>query len=531
VDAWFSMTTQAVALLRPRRLALVATAATAIAGIAVIYAARWGPDWPAQEFRAWIAVHEGLSTWTARWYGGAALPGYSILYPPLAAVAGGAGGVGLIAVVVSSWAAAGLAPQGRARAVAYSGVVAISLVECLLIGEVPFLLGVALGVGAFRALVRERPAWTVFVLAVLSSLATPLTGAFLVLIMPACAAAISRRRSLALAGGLTGPGVAVTVGGAAGPFPMPWLLFVSMLAFVLLVLVLSPPEQRGLRVFALCYLLAAILLFVVPNPIGGNLARLGKLLAMPLACHFLTVDRLWLRTRAAVVFALAFLWPTAPFAGSIAHGADDPSRTGRFYSGLLDYLRQHDAGTGRVEIPFTREHWEAFWVAKQIPIARGWERQTDYRYNDVLYQPLTPAIFRRWLTSNAVDYVALPDVPIDVGGSAEARLLRNAPSYLEPVWHDVHWKVWRVRGATPLVTGPAVLRDLDPSSMDLHFRHAGTAEVRVRYDTLWQVSAGHGCVAGTPDGWIDVAASAPGDVELSAGLNGSLLTRGTSCRR
>jgi hypothetical protein len=504
------------------------TACTAIASTFVIYSARWGPDWPAQEFRAWIAVHEGLSAWTSRWYGGSALPGYSILYPPLSTILG-AGGVGLLAVLAGSWAAAGLAPRGRARAAVYSGVVAVNLVECLVIGQIPFLLGVAFGIAAFRALVRGRPWWVVFVLAAMSSLATPLTGAFLLLIMPACVVAVSRRRSMAFAGGLVGPGAAWAVGGAAGPFPMPWLLFVSTLAFIVLVLVLSPPGHRGLRIFALCYLLAVALLFVVPNPIGGNLARLGKLLAMPLACHFLTVDRTWLRLRAAVVFTLAFLWPTVPFLGSIAHGANDPSQTRQFYTGMLNYLQQHQAGAGRVEIPFTREHWEAFWVAKQLSIARGWERQTDYRYNEVLYRPLTPKSYRQWLTSNAVDYVALPDVPIDVGGSAEARLLRNAPSYLKPVWHGAHWKVWRVRAAAPLVTGPAVLGDLDPASMDLNFRRAGTAEVQVRYDPLWQVSAGNACVTGTPDGWIDVAAAKPGTIELSAGLNTNMLTRGSTC--
>jgi hypothetical protein len=522
------MTTPALGARRGGLLPVVATVCTAIVGVVVIYAARWGPDWPAQEFRAWIAVHDGLSAWTSRWYGGSALPGYSILCPPLSKVLG-AGGVGVLAVVAASWAAAGLAPKTRWRAIAYSMVVTLNLVEALVIGQIPFLLGVAFGVAAFRALLNDRHWSVVLVLAILSSLATPLTGAFLLLVMPACVVSLGRSRSLLLAGGLAGPVVALALGGAAGPFPMPWLLFASTVAFTVLVIVLSPREHRGLRVFAACYLVAAIMLFIVPNPIGGNLARLGKLLAMPLACRYLLIDRPWWRVRAAVVTALAVMWPTVPFIGSIAHGANDPSQSRQFYSGMLAYLHQHDTGTGRVEIPFTREHWEAFWVAKHVLIARGWERQTDYRYNQVLYQPLTPRTYKRWLSANAVDYVALPDVPIDVGGSAEARLLTDAPPYLNPVWHDAHWQVWQVRGAAPIVTGAAVLSDFDPSSMDLRFARPGRAEVKVRYDPLWEVSAGTACLAETSDGWIDVTAARPGKVELSAAVNGNVLSGGSTC--
>ncbi len=526
--AWHAMTAAALEVRRARGRALAVTAGTALCGVVVVSMARWGPDWPAQEFRAWIAVHDGLSAWTARWYGGSALPGYSILYPPLAKLVG-AGGVGLASVVSAAWAAMGLAPRDPRRARWYAFAVGMNLVETLVIGQVPFLLGTAFGVLAFRSLVRGRHWAIVLALATLSSLATPLTGAFLVLVLPACAASIGTRRALALTGGLVGPVCALGLGGAAGPFPMPWLLFAATISFCVLTGLLAPPEHRGLRVLACCYLLATIVVFVVPNPIGGNLARLGKLIALPLACHFLAVERPWLRARAAIVATLAFLWPTVPFLGSVAHGANDPSQAESFYSGMISYLQHHRSDAGRVEIPFTREHWEAYWLARRVSIARGWERQTDYRYNAVLYRPLTPTAYRSWLVANAVDFVALPDVPIDVGGAAEARLLRRPPPYLEPVWHDAHWQLWRVRDPAQLVVGAAALRDFDASSIDLNFAHSGSAEVRMRYDPLWHVSAGRACITESPTGWIDVRAARAGPVGLNATVNGQVLVGGDHC--
>lgn len=510
-------------------MALGVTACTAIAGIAVVTLARWGPDWPAQEFRAWIAVHDGLSAWTPRWYGGSALPGYSVLYPPLAAVAGAAG-IGLAAAVLAAWAASAFAPRARPRAIVYSVGVAANLVETLLIGQVPFLLGTAFGVLAFRAFVRGRSAWLVLLFAVLTSLATPLAGALLVLVLPACAASGGLRRALPLAGGLVGSVVALAVGGASGPFPMPWLLLVSMAGFAALVVALTPRGNRPLRVFAGCYLLAAVVLFLVPNPIGGNLARLGKLVALPLAAHYLGFDRFWLRARALVVAVAAMLWPTVPFVTSAVNGADDPSRTQQFYAGLVDYLSTQRFGAGRVEIPFTREHWETYWVAQHVPIARGWERQTDYLYNAVLYRPLTADAYRHWLTANAVHYVALPDVPIDDGGSAEAQLLAHPPGYLQPVWRDAHWQVWRVRHAAPLVTGAARLRHAGPSSLVIRFRHAGTAVVKVRYDSMWQADGVGSCVAPTPANWLEVRALHAGTVDLQASLSGRLFSATSDCQ-
>ena len=48
----------------------------------------------------------------------------------------------------------------------------------------------------------------------------------------------------------------------------------------------------------------------------------------------------------------------------------------------------------RIEIPFTRFHWETYVVAPRYPLARGWERQLDIKDNPLFYSgPLTAATY------------------------------------------------------------------------------------------------------------------------------------------
>jgi hypothetical protein len=526
-----------------RRRTLATPVATVLLGLAVVLLARWGPDWPAQEFRAWQAAHDGLTAWTSRWYSGEALAGYSVLYPILGAVFG-AGAIGIAATAVASWAAASLAPPDKVRARCYALAVAVCLTQSLLIGQVPYLLGVAFGLVAVRSLVimgsdaepgvrpGARSAVLTGLCAAACSLSSPLSGASLLLATPALALVYGWRRVGPMAGAAIGIAVSSVLGGASGPFPFEWLSLMGVLIFCALTLVLSGPDQRALRVFALCYLCAAVALFLFKNPIGGNAARVGKLIALPLAVRFATLPRGLLR-RAAVGLAIigAVVWPSVAFASSIMRGAGDPSQRSEYFNGLLRFLRTQDTTGGRLEVPMMREHWEALWIARAFPIARGWERQSDLLYNAVLYHPISASRYHQWLTSNAVSLVALPDAPIDYGGRAEAQLLRRPPAYLRPIWHDRHWQVWRVADAQPLVAGPATLTALSASSVSVDFTRPGTAVVRIHASPLWHVTEGHGCVDATDTGWLRVRANRPGPLTLEAEVNAGLLAGQNTCRR
>jgi len=488
---------------------------TLLAGTFVVIAARLGPDWPAQEFRTWLARHAGLQAWNDQWYGGHALPGYSVLFPPIAYVLG-AGATGLIAATVTAWLAPRLvaSPGGRAEG-PFGIAVALCLVGNLLIGQVPFLLGTAFGLGALLAVRRERST-VALVLAAACSLSSPLAGLFLLLAGVSWIADLGWRRALPLAAAGIGSLVSAALGGGAGRFPCDWYDVGGVLIFAALTLLFAPAHLAVLRRFALLYAATTIALFLVPNAVGGNMSRLGRLVALPIAAYVLVRHQRRLRLL-AVALVPALIWQFLPVTSAIARASGDPSSNVTYYTGLMRFLGTQDPAAGRLEVPFTREHWEAARVAPAFPIARGWERQLDVQYNSALYQPLTAASYRAWLDSSAVALVALPDAPLDYGGQAEAQLLQHPPPYLRLIWHDAHWRVWRVVNAQPLVSGAGVsLTQLDSSSFQLNFQAPTTAIVRIRASNLWRIDNGAGCLLTGADDWLRLRAFAPGLVTAHA---------------
>ena len=484
----------------------------------VVLLARLGPDWPAQEFRAKLARDVGLTAWNNQWYGGHALPSYSLLYPPVAALFGAAF-TAVLAAVGCTWLVTRLLPPVDAGRRWFGVAAAVAIGGDVFLGQVPFLLGLFFGLAALVAVLAARPSWrastTVALLAAMCSLASPLAGLFLLLASFAWTLEVRGRKALPLGAAIAGPVLSIVVGGSGGPFPFPWNGLLALLAFVSATLVFVPRRYTLMRRFVIVYALAAVAFFVVPNPVGGNVIRLAQLFAVPMAVWIVARHR---RTLAVFAVGLAALfWQLYPVASAAARAAGDPSVNAAYFTGLLHFLATQDAANGRVEIPLTREHWEAAVVAPAFPIARGWERQTDYQYDEILYKPLTAGSYRRWLASAGVALVALPDAPIDYGGQAERTLLAHPPRYLIPVWHNAHWTVWRVAGAQPLVSGPATLTHLGTSSFRLDFTAPGVAVVRVRMSTLWQVDGDTGCVLPEQgDGWVHVRASVAGELNVQA---------------
>jgi hypothetical protein len=158
-----------------------------------------------------------------------------------------------------------------------------------------------------------------------------------------------------------------------------------------------------------------------------------------------------------------------------------------------------------------------------VPLARGWVRQIDTLDNPLFYNDsLTGTQYHDWLLANGVTWVALPDVPLDYSALAEARLLSAGQPYLEPVWHNGHWRVLKVADTPGLVTGPATVTALQPNRVTLNATSAGTVMLRVRYTSLWTVESGAACVRTADDGWTRVVVRR---VELTA----SLLHRASDC--
>ena len=221
------------------------------------------------------------------------------------------------------------------------------------------------------------------------------------------------------------------------------------------------------------------------------------------------------------------IWHFEPIVPALA-SRGDPAAKSSYYTGLLDYLKGHDQPFGRLEIPFTRSHWEARYVAPAMPLARGWERQLDLRYNAILYsKDLNQATYHEWLVENGVRWVALPSEPLDASSEGELKVIRSQPVYLQPVWHDANWQLWAVSGSDGLTTGPATM-----SKLTRRFVHpalqrspatrwcASTATRTGRSPARAKSSASPrpACINSTAEGWTSVTSSGTGDVTVVSRL-------------
>jgi hypothetical protein len=189
-------------------------------------------------------------------------------------------------------------------------------------------------------------------------------------------------------------------------------------------------------------------------------------------------------------------------------------------------LRDHAAAAVRIEVPFTRSHWEAAWLAPHVELARGWERQLDKRYDEELESSsLTAAGYRRWLDHDGVSYVALPDVPFDQSSDAEVRLIRGGLPYLREQLHTAHWRVFKVLGASPIVTSLGAdgwsggmagwLTALGIDSFRLRLPAAGRYLVKVHYTPYWTVTGGTGAVGQGPGGFTEVRVARAGALTVA----------------
>jgi hypothetical protein len=522
--------------------------------------------------------------WDPGWYGGTYPLNYSVVYPLLA----GHLGLWVLAGISAAAAAAcfdrlvlahfGRRPFG-------SWYFAVSTLVEVAIGQLPMLAGEAFGLGALLALHHRRRsegatrtalAVAGLAMGVLAALSSPVAGAFVALALVAWGLADlaggtakrgPRTRSglLELSGGALALGCTAALslvfpGAGHFPFGQGDLAVVLLISALLAAPLLRPP--LALRTGAWLYGLASVALFAVRNQVGDNDARLAAYIGVPLALCFLgpgaasSLDALRGRARggfgarpgakgrfgpaggwpgrrpafaaaaATVAGGLLVAWHWSPVLESFDQAANGAASQPGFYSPLINELeRLSGPGPVRVEIPPTRHHWEAAYVAPQFPLARGWERQLDLAYNPIFYTAgsLSGASYQAWLVANGVSYVALPSgVAIDYAGVGEAALLRSGDDRgLEVVWRSRTWELWRVSGSSGLASGAARVTSLGPGSVDVKFSRPSTSEVKVRWSRYWSLpaSAAKGaCLSRAPGGWVRLSVAKPGQVSLHISL-------------
>jgi hypothetical protein len=509
--------------------------AVALSSLLALAMLLWNPqvgDLAAQVFRTELFQHAGLAIWNGSWYGGHYTLTYSFLFPPLASLLGPQL-VGTVSVVASSYFFDRLVRDRWGAPARWATLwFAAGVVTLLADGQLTFALGVACGLAALRCLQlrRDKPA---FAAAAACALSSPVAAAFLAGIV--LVGVLERGR----------PVNRVAVGAAAialglvllpnlafpesGQFPFAFSSYVAIPLFcggALFVTRGLGDEERQLRWALIGYVLAATLLLLAPNPLGGNAVRLGALFGGPVLAAVMLARRPRLDALSVVVLSLAMAgglyWQVTASVSQIARSVGDPSTSREYFQPPAHWLRAH-GGTGvRVEVPPTANHWESAYLATQFELARGWLRQLDTTRDDIFYDNesrLTAAAYEHWLHRNAISYVALPDAPLDYSSVAERGLILSAPPYLHLRWTSSHWRIYAVRDPQPLVEpmGASAARTLwvGRQGFGLDVSRPGDFLVRVNFTPYWSIARGAGCLLRHGE-WTIARASHPGILRVSA---------------
>ena len=503
--------------LSPERLAPVLAAAL-VAAIYLLLDLRTG-DLAAHLYSADLFAREGFTIWNGNWYGGHHTPAYSVLFPPLAHVLtpqiAGALAAVAAAALFEPLARSQFGDRARWGALWFGFAVGVTLFT----GRLPFLFGVAVGLGALLALQRERLVIAA-VLAVACSLASPVAGLFLALGALAYEVVARTRSGAVLAGLAVAAPVLMSAAFPEGGFqPFTFRSYAAVPIFCALLFVILPREQKTLRVGALLYALAATAAYLIDTPMGNNAVRLAELFGGALVVCFLPW-RYELRLRrgqVAILLVALAAWPLYPTVRDVIKNLDDESTEASYYDPLLDFLEREGREPGRIEIPFTRAHFEAYEVARQWPIARGWQRQLDIERNRLFYGGvLNDLTYATWLSENGVRYVALPDAPLDSSARKEKELIEREPEYLRQRWASEHWRVYEVVLPHPLLIegdgADITLTSLRSDEFTLDVREPGEALVRAAWTRYWEPRSG--CVE--RDGhWTRVTAVKPGPLRVT----------------
>ncbi|MEV1061511.1 hypothetical protein AB0I92_30040 [Micromonospora chalcea] len=546
-----------------------------------------GSDLSAQVARAdFFAAHPAALV-DLRWYGGVHPWGYSLVSPPLMALLGVrvTGALALLASATAF--AALLVRTRVPRPLLGSLVGVVTIAGNLVSGRVTYALGVAFGLAALLALTvparraaagvhasgtdadagaagaaaapagaaagpagtgagpagagasaapggigAGRSVWAAVaavVAALLASAASPVAGLFVGLV--GVALLLSRRYA---------DGLLLAVP-AAGPLAVTGLLFGeggwmnistadTVHAVVTSLLVAALVAYRPVRVGALLSAAGVLASALLPTPVGLNATRLVVMFALPLLAAAaapparLGIPRLPRTAGAAGLAALLAVvcWWQPPVVTADLRSADDPTAEPAYYAPLRAELARRGL-TGRVEVPPTRNYWEAARMG-EVPLARGWLRQADIDRNPLFFTtvpgadgtgiPLTPVTYRDWLADNAVQYVAVPDAEFSWVGRSEAELVETGLPYLTEVWSDRHWKLYAVADPTPLVGAPGELISQDGASITFRAPAPGPIPIRVRH-TPW-LTASHNATVIRDGKWTTVTVPRAGTYTLTS---------------
>lgn len=524
-----------------------------------LYAIWWaflatgGGDLAAQDAWADFASQHGRSAYNLFWYGGMHTANYSLISPYLMAAVG-VRTVTVVSGLAASWLAAVLVTRtGIRRPLGPALLCSLALWCNVASGRTTFALGIALGLAACVLLTRERRLFLVAAYAALATMASPVAGLFLAVV----GAAFLVVRDWWRAGGLMVP-PALVVGVTMRFFPftgeqlMPPSRIWPPVLLGLAVATLAPRSWRIARWSGVVYAAGTVVTYLVPSPVGTNVERFAELFAPAvLLAVLLTAPRVrstgeggssvqagggWARPRSGaanrhrprpfgalsrsgrnlLILALVFSvsWVGKKTVDDLQVSTVVPAWA-HDTEPVVHTLEGLGSGRTRVEAVPARDHREAAELAPHINLARGWNRQLDMERARLFYDgTFSASTYRAWLDHWAVGFVVLPEATPDGYAKDEATLVRyRRPAWLQPVWRDAHWRVYRVRDAVPLVSEPGTVVRTTSADLVVRVSRAGPVTVRVAYSP-W-LRADGGCLAKDGDFTL-LSVPAAGEYRISS---------------
>ncbi|WP_106972384.1 DUF2029 domain-containing protein [Streptomyces yerevanensis] len=510
---------------RRHRVPLLATLPTVpLYGLWFAFLATGGGDLAAQEAWAQFVSRHGDSAYSLFWYGGMHTANYSLISPYLMATFG-VRTVTVAAGLLATWLAAVLLVRTGIRRPLGPALLASLALWCnVASGRTTFALGVAFGLAALVPLTRERRLPLAVAYAALATMASPVAGLFLVVAGAGYVLVRDWGRAAAL---IAPPFVVVAVTTLLFPFKgehlMPAARIWPPVLFGVVLLVFAPRRWWVLRWGALVYAAGTVLTYLIPSPIGTNVERLAELFAPTALLAALLAQKgqkgpryRRLALTATLVFSVA--WVGTKTADDLRVSTSVPAWAADT-RGVVRALDRLGAERTRVEVVPARNHREATALAPHVNLARGWNRQLDIERGRLFYDgTFSESTYRAWLDRWAVGFVVLPAGKPDGFAEDEARLVRSRPAWLEPVWQDAHWQVYRVRDAVPLVTSPGSVVRASSAEVVVRMPRPGSVTVRVAYSP-WLYAEG-GCLKKRGE-FTRLTVTEPGVFRISSGYGPS----------
>ncbi|MCW2594815.1 MAG: hypothetical protein JWP39_703 [Jatrophihabitans sp.] len=516
---------------------MLAPTAFAIVNAVAFFLLRPGVNdlWAARARASAVSHGVGLFYWFG-WFGGGSTPGnYSVVTPYISSWIG-TELVGALAAVAATVLCTVLV-RGTAHPRGAAAVAAVAIAINLWSGRVPFLLGSAFAVGALIA-VRRRQRTATVGLTLLSILASPVSGAFVVVGLSGTFLSTRTKAYRPIIAYAVGTAV-LAIGGVAlafgtpGPEPFSFMLLIELVGALLLLLAARPPDH--IRATIWVSVLASTVLFLVPNGMGSNFARFVWF-CLPVAVIATGTARRWVVAVAALPLVISGMTGTI----TDLQNSGRPVSTVDYYTPLANRLdRIVGLENYRVEVVNHGAHAGYDALLTHASLARGWETQEDIALNKSLSQdPLSPVTYKVWLDNNAVGYVALPSSSVNKYPEYTLVAQHSAP-YLTRIWSNADWELFRVSNPTPIVAHPAVLVGHTQSAMTIDIPCTCAVTVRVRWSKFLSATApasgGPPSPAGTKaqptvdaavtndgSGWTTITTIQPGYYFLRGSIGGLL---------